>query len=834
MVTPTLEQAEAIDAYGDGLDLVLQAGAGCGKALRTDQPVLTPTGWRPIGTLAIDDPIIGRDGLIYEVSGVYPQGIRPLYELRFSDGVTVIADAEHRWLVQSNKQRDRGTPGQVLTTAEILARGVARPGGGGRWFVPMPDPVKLPEAELPLDPWLLGLLLGDGSLSGTVTVTTADAQIIDRVRALVDPMGVVVYDSAGRYGYGLGGRQTLPGRRGFWNPIVDALRSLGLRGLRSHEKFVPDLYKFASADQRLEVLRGLLDADGHRAHGDAAEYVTTSLRLAEDVRWLVQSLGGTATLTEKATRRKLAYRMRIKLPAHLVPFFLERKASGWCEGARVAPFRAIRAITPVEPDEAVCISVTAPDHLYLTAGCVPTHNSSTLKLIAQSDRRRRMTYVAYNTAIKNDAAKSFPAAVACKTGHGLAFDPRYGRRLQRPRQTAHEAAQALDVRSVLGVIGATPTIRTDTGGQKAMTFKIIMRVALDTVTRWCHSADDEITEQHVPQYDGLTKKRARAELVQLAFPVARAAWADLENDDSVLNLTHDHYLKMWALSRPTIPTDVVLLDEAQDTNDVLSGVLLAQEHAQRIAVGDSAQQIYSWRGAKDALEGFVRELACPQLTLSQSFRFGPAIAARANVWLRLIDAPLRLTGWDAADSTVGTLATPDAILCRTNAGAMDIVMEGLANGRKVALVGGGGDIKRLAWAAEALQDGRPTDHPELMGFPSWDAVRQYAAEEDGSLEVLVKLIDEHGTDSIIAAADGLCSEQQAELVVSTAHRSKGREWPAVRIHADFRAPKPDQKTGLVVLPREEARLAYVAVTRARKQLDDTALAWVSTVAAVTA
>ncbi|MGQ4358518.1 UvrD-helicase domain-containing protein [Streptomyces sp. SAS_272] len=461
------------------------------------------------------------------------------------------------------------------------------------------------------------------------------------------------------------------------------------------------------------------------------------------------------------------------------------------------------------------------------AGC---GKSSTLKMIAKSDRRRRMTYVAYNSAIAADARRSFPSNVMAKTGHGLAFDQRYGQRLNRPRQTAHQAAQALDIRKILGIVGATPSILTDLGGMKAMTSKIIMRMALDTVERFCHSADPEITQKHLPHFDGL--KKNRGEVLKLVLPVARAAWEDLKEDESVLNLNHDHYLKMWALSRPTIPTDVVLLDEAQDTNDVLSAVLLDQEHAQRIAVGDSAQQIYSWRGANDALQKFVNELGCPELTLSQSFRFGPAVAARANVWLRLIGAPLRLTGWEAAESTVGPLDAPDAILCRTNAGAMGIVMEALAAGRKVALVGGGGDIKRLAWAAEALQGGQPTDHPELMGFASWDDVRQYATEEDGSLEVLVKLIDEHGPDRIVAAADGLCSEQQAELVVSTAHRSKGREWPAVRIHADFRAPKPDQKTGLVVLSREEARLAYVAVTRAREQLDDTALAWVRDVTAV--
>jgi hypothetical protein len=219
--------------------------------------------------------------------------------------------------------------------------------------------------------------------------------------------------------------------------------------------------------------------------------------------------------------------------------------------------------------------------------------------------------------------------------------------------------------------------------------------------------------------------------------------------------------------------------------------------------------------------------------LSQSFRFGQPIADVANDWLYHVGTPLRLTGWPAAESTVGPVNEPDAVLCRTNAGAIGIVLEALGAGRKTALVGGGGELKRLAWAAESLQDGRPTDHPELLAFPSWAAVREYADEEDGSLRVLVKLIDDYGTKSIIAAADSLASEDAADLVVSTAHKAKGREWPKVRIHSDFQPPKPDPETGLRILRREEARLAYVAVTRARQQLDCDALAWIDTITAVT-
>ncbi len=129
----------------------------------------------------------------------------------------------------------------------------------------------------------------------------------------------------------------------------------------------------------------------------------------------------------------------------------------------------------------------------------------------------------------------------------------------------------------------------------------------------------------------------------------------------MLKMSHDVYLKLWALGRPKLATDVVLLYEAQDTNDVLARVLLDQEHAQRIAVGDSAQQIYEWRGAKDALSTFERELGAEVRTLSQSFRFGQSIADVANAWLYHVGTPLRLTGWPAAESTVGPVDDPDAI-----------------------------------------------------------------------------------------------------------------------------------------------------------------------------
>ncbi|WHX19802.1 UvrD-helicase domain-containing protein [Streptomyces malaysiensis subsp. malaysiensis] len=467
------------------------------------------------------------------------------------------------------------------------------------------------------------------------------------------------------------------------------------------------------------------------------------------------------------------------------------------------------------------------------AGC---GKSSTLKMIALSDTRRSMVYVAYNKSIATDAQKSFPSNAACATAHSLAFRAigvNYAHRLNGPRQTAHDAAQVLNVPRLIGDPVGVPQIVGDMGEKVAMTSRRIMRYALETVTRFCYSADPEITARHLPRTPGMRSRETLEQLGALVLPVARAAWEDIVRPDGALKFQHDHYLKLWALGRPKLDADVVLLDEGQDTNDVVSAVIRAQEHAQRIVVGDSAQQIYEWRGANDALAKFAADGAL-ELTLSQSFRFGPAVAEAANAWLYVIDAPLRLRGFEPVPSRLAPLDDPDAVLCRTNAGAMAVVMDALASGHRVALVGGGGDMQRLARAAAALMSGRETDHPELTAFASWQQVREYAEQEaDGAdLRVLVKLIDEHGPEAIIAATERLVPENQAQLVVSTAHRSKGREWPKVRIHSDFRPPSPDPVTKNVTIRREEARLAYVAVTRAREVLDNTALAWVSQITAV--
>jgi UvrD/REP helicase N-terminal domain len=291
-------------------------------------------------------------------------------------------------------------------------------------------------------------------------------------------------------------------------------------------------------------------------------------------------------------------------------------------------------------------------------------------------------------------------------------------------------------------------------------------------------------------------------------------------------VTHNCYLKQWGLSKPQLAADYILYDECQDADNVVQAVIRAQKNTQLIAVGDKSQQLYEWRGAVNAMDGFP---ATHKLTLSKSFRFGPHIADEANKWLDILDADLRLTGSEHVPSQLRALETPDAVLCRTNAEVIAQAMRSTADGVATAIVGGGKDVRALAEAAIALKQGRGTSHPELYAFRTWGEVQDHAENDpSGSdLKVLVSLIDAEGPERIIEVVDSLTDEKHAQTVVSTAHKGKGREWDSVRIASDFHPPKgaDDDPDGDDV-SAPDARLAYVAVTRAKLALDRTGLAWV--------
>lgn len=477
----------------------------------------------------------------------------------------------------------------------------------------------------------------------------------------------------------------------------------------------------------------------------------------------------------------------------------------------------MNSFVPTDEQVAARDTFAAGDSFVLQAGA-GTGKTSTLRLLAEAAPERKGLYVAFNRAIALEAQATFPSNVTVKTIHALAMRGTgfaFKGRLNKPTVPLYLAAKRLGVFGDFKVSADRRLRPTTQAG-----------LAMRTVRRFCASADDTIKRRHVPHTPGLNAGQQKA-LAKLIVPLAKKVWDDVSDPlaDS-FRFEHDHYLKVWALTHPSWQADFVLYDEAQDANPVVSAMVADQLQTGRqlVAVGDSAQGIYGWRGAVDAMESFDVTLTLP---LSQSFRFGERIAEEANVWLELLRSDMRLTGRADLDSrVVATVPRPDAVLCRTNGAAVAELFAALDEGVNVGLVGGGNDLLAVARAALDLKAGKPTEHEEFALFSSWDEVREYAdSGDDPHLAVLVKVIEAHGPPAIITAIQAAAHEQSAERTLSTLHKAKGREWGKVRLAGDFSMPRTDEDGEAVLPSRDELMVSYVAVTRAKHTLGIGNLEW---------
>jgi phosphate starvation-inducible PhoH-like protein len=341
-----------------------------GRAQPVATPVLTPDGFRPIGDLTVGDLVIGSNGEPTPVIGVYPQGEKDIYRVTTQDGASTLASGDHLWAVATRDDRRRGKPARVLTTREMTGNLRAN-----HYELPRHSaPVRFPYREIPVDPYALGLLLGDGCLTGTTTpaFVTGDPELARELQLRLP--GVEVRPRGGP-DYQLS-QVTSPGDVvTLANPVTTVARRLGLIGARSATKFVPDLYLYNSHRVRLAVLQGLLDTDGgpvtQKDRTCRIQYATASPRLRDDVIFLVRSLGGIA----HTSTRDDAYIIDIRLPAGIEPFRLTRKRDAYDAAGGGRPTRFIESIEPAGTAEAVCISVAAADSLYTTEDFLLTHNT---------------------------------------------------------------------------------------------------------------------------------------------------------------------------------------------------------------------------------------------------------------------------------------------------------------------------------------------------------------------------------------------------------------------------------------------------------------------------
>ena len=394
-------QREAVQRMIEAERFILAHHMGLGKAQPLTAKILTPTSWKPMGKIAVGDEVINSQGGTSHVIGVFPQGEKDIYRVTFSDGSSTECCDEHLWAVNTPERKRQGAPPRVLPLKEIRQSLTwtlqPRENKGGnvlyRHFIPMVKPIGFHEQELPLHPYLLGVLLGDGGLNklSGVDITSTDQELLDEVRQYLPEEVSLKQYSSSTWGVSIG---NIGGGKGA-NPVIEALRSLNLQGRKSHDKFIPSRYLFASVASRVALLQGLLDTDGCvRRKDNNIEFSTSSPMLAIDLSDLIQSLGGRATVRNPCARSYSidgeryeasdAYRMSIILPPDIPPFRLSRKALIYQPRSKYQPSRAIVAVDYVGRKEAQCIAVDSPDHLYVTDDYILTHNTKSSLIAAQA------------------------------------------------------------------------------------------------------------------------------------------------------------------------------------------------------------------------------------------------------------------------------------------------------------------------------------------------------------------------------------------------------------------------------------------------------------------
>ena len=374
---------------------VILAPTGVGKALSVSEPVLTPTGWVTMGEIKTGDRVVGSDGKYQYVLGTYPQGIRPIYKVEFTDDTFVNCDEEHLWSVNTLNMRTAKT--------RVKGKGVHKPNYGykvvktsdmmndikkrGRYNyrLPVVNPVDFEEREVSIDSYLLGLLLGDGSIcDGGVRISTKDDELFDSIQHLDEHSSFNEY-----YRTETKSIKSI----NLKSKIKERLKVYNLLNKKSNNKFIPKDYLYNSLEVRVSLLQGLMDTDGYIDKKGTIQFTTVSKQLCDDVRELVLSLGGTARINskiptyiynEEKKEGQLAYTITMSFANDIVPFRLLRKVDRYYKREKYIEQKYVKSITYSHDEKAVCIKVSNPDELFVTRNYVLTHNTTILTKIANT------------------------------------------------------------------------------------------------------------------------------------------------------------------------------------------------------------------------------------------------------------------------------------------------------------------------------------------------------------------------------------------------------------------------------------------------------------------
>lgn len=380
--------------WDHGTGLLGLGKSGAGKAQPLYSRIYTPDGYTTMGNIKIGDFVLSENGEPISVLGTFNQGIRRVYKIKFYDGAEVDCDEDHLWKVYTANDRKRvsnsllykstsilrGTH-SILRTKDMIGNEMIKMRSNRddekNYKMPICKALQFTQKHLDIPPYALGALLGDGCMSNQAIIS-ADQEILDRVENELNAK--LKRKSNRQYTYRLNNCHLQRRLTKIFNG----------KSYLCYNKFIPKDYLYSSVEDRVNLLRGLMDTDGYVSlRGIYSEFCTSSKQLCDDIIELVNGLGGLASIGRtvfpqmKADRKILSkhksYKIRINMPPNINPFFLKRKAERVVAKTKYITPRYIESITYIGQMETKCILVDGPTHLYITDGCVVTHNTTFLR-----------------------------------------------------------------------------------------------------------------------------------------------------------------------------------------------------------------------------------------------------------------------------------------------------------------------------------------------------------------------------------------------------------------------------------------------------------------------
>jgi hypothetical protein len=831
-ITKGTEEQEAIwkaMTSGSTGHILVDAKAGTGKEQPVDCLVQTPRGPVPIGCLSVGDVIFASSGSLQHVVGVYPQGVKQSYRVSFRDGAVTRCGHEHLWLL-TNKGKYANRE-KVVPLSYMLGN-VTNSEGDCKHRIPLCQAVRYEPREYLIDPYLLGLLIGNGYLSGNtpaISFNAEDTGILEEFHKIVSRSQL---RTALRCTGGDGLQTTLVPddklRHNSENWLTVELRRLGLN-VKSPEKDIPKEYLIGSVDQRRRLLAGLMDTDGS-CRENRTSYSTTSFNLAMAVRTLVQSLGGTAILALPDTRYKhTCYTVNVKMFES--PFGVSSKSASWHPSAKNPPSRYITAIEPDGPCEQVCIKVSSSDSLYLTDEFVCTHNTTTMveglyrdKLSPMRGRSRAM--FVFGKANGQKLKQDVPPGVTAGTMHSAMF------RVLRDAVKVPDRPNFDQTRDIIRDLW--PNYRFPKGSFWAL--QKLVRLAKNV----------GITLEEIQQPTGFLEEiaarfsvsstMAESELLDKANKVLEAS-VDL---DDVRHTGIDFDSMLWlpyVLNlKPRRQFDYVIVDELQDLTPVQQHNALSLGKS-LWGVGDPQQSVMGFRGGDtDSINTMRAKLGgftefplticwrCPTEVIALAQRLVPEIRARPG-------APAGEVLEIDPDSALDEVGPGDMILCRTNAPLIPTLFRLWSKNVRAFVQGRqyGQDLLDIVTAEEyygisidelinRLQVRQAEEENRLIQHGSPESAVAFLQDKFDCLYEMARHSSaadpRQGVQQLKDRLNFLFTDEGGpdKVCLSSIHRAKGLEAPTVVLIEPHLLPHM-----MAIAPWEqvqEAHLNYVAVTRA--------------------